>query len=50
MKRSSWKRGCCVIQMNFDEDRALELLKEIDHDKSGLIDFEEFCAFLVRVK
>lgn len=37
-------------QMEYDDDNVRLLLEEVDEDKSGLIDFEEFCGFLARVK
>ncbi|CAM9149964.1 unnamed protein product [Ectocarpus sp. 6 AP-2014] len=36
--------------MEYDETSARELLEELDGDKSGLIDFQEFCAFIARIK
>ncbi|CAM9256179.1 unnamed protein product [Ascophyllum nodosum] len=36
--------------MGFDENCARDLLRELDEDESGLIDFGEFCTFLARVK
>lgn len=36
--------------MEYDETSARKLLEELDEDKSGLIDFQEFCAFIARVK
>ena len=36
--------------MDYDETSARKLLEELDEDKSGLIDFQEFCAFIARVK
>lgn len=36
--------------MEYDEPSARKLLEELDEDKSGLIDFQEFCAFIARVK
>lgn len=38
------------LQMDYDEASARKLLEELDEDKSGLIDFQEFCAFIARVK
>lgn len=37
-------------QMEYDDENIRRLLEEVDEDKSGLIDFEEFCGFLARVK
>lgn len=37
-------------QMDYDEENARGLLEELDKDKSGLIDFDEFCTFLARIK
>ncbi|CAM9227512.1 unnamed protein product, partial [Discosporangium mesarthrocarpum] len=34
---------------DFDEVSAQKLLEELDEDKSGLIDFEEFCTFFARL-
>ncbi|CAN0195516.1 unnamed protein product, partial [Hapterophycus canaliculatus] len=36
--------------MDYDETSARELLKQLDEDSSGFIDFQEFCAFIARVK
>ncbi|CAB1119188.1 unnamed protein product [Ectocarpus sp. CCAP 1310/34] len=36
--------------MEYDETSARELLEVLDGDKSGLIDFQEFCAFIARIK
>lgn len=36
--------------MDYDEEAAKKLLDELDEDKSGLVDFQEFCVFLARVK
>lgn len=36
--------------MEYDDDAARALLEELDEDKSGLIDFGEFCVFLARVR
>eukprot|EP00904_Undaria_pinnatifida_P002728 jgi/Undpi1/12456/HiC_scaffold_5.g02127.m1 len=36
--------------MEYDDENVRLMLEELDEDKSGLIDFEEFCAFLARVK
>lgn len=36
--------------MGFDEDSVRKLLVELDEDRSGLIDFEEFCTFIARIK
>lgn len=38
------------VQMDYDETSARKLLEELDEDKSGLIDFQEFCAFIARIK
>lgn len=38
------------LQMDYDETSARKLLDELDEDKSGLIDFQEFCAFIARIK
>lgn len=40
----------CFPQMEYDEQAARKLLEELDEDKSGLINFDEFCIFLGRVK
>lgn len=37
-------------QMEYDDENVRLLLEEVDENKSGLIDFEEFCGFLARVK
>lgn len=37
-------------QMEYDDESVRLLLEELDEDKSGSIDFEEFCSFLARVK
>lgn len=39
-----------LMQMDYDETSARDLLKQLDEDDSGLIDFQEFCAFIARVK
>ena len=36
--------------MEYDDENARGLLGELDKDKSGLIDFDEFCTFLARIK
>lgn len=45
-----WLRFYFFAQMEYDETSARELLEELDGDKSGLIDFQEFCAFIARIK
>ncbi|CAM9798879.1 unnamed protein product, partial [Pylaiella littoralis] len=36
--------------MDYDETSAKKLLADLDEDKSGYIDFQEFCAFIARIK
>lgn len=42
--------GLCRSQMDYDETSARNLLAELDEDKSGCIDFQEFCIFIARIK
>lgn len=37
-------------QLGYGDEAVQTLLDEMDQDKSGLVDFEEFCVFLARVK
>ena len=39
-----------ALEMDHSVDKAAELMKEIDADGSGQLDFGEFCALLAKVK